>query len=1330
MSEPLKVLLAEDNPDDTELALIELRRAGFDPDWRRVDTEKAFVAQLDGSVDVILSDYDMGGFTGLRALELLKQSGLEIPFILVSGTIGEDLAVISMKNGATDYLLKDRLVRLGPAVVNARAECKMRQEQGRLAELAQRQQAELRVLFDLMPAMIWFKDAENRILRVNQRVADTAGKSVAEIEGKPSVEIYPHEAARFFADDLKVIRSGVPALGIVESLRDLAGREIWVQTDKVPVFDKDQRVIGIVVMAQDITVRKQAEEALRESEQRFSGAFEHSPIGVSLLSLEGRWLKVNRALCQLLGYTELELLALGFQDVTHPDDLEQSMDYVRRISAGEVQSYEIEKRYIHHSGRTVVAVVNVSAVPDRHGRPAYFVAQFQDVTQRREAEIALAELSRQTARRERLFDTAFSSMSDFAQVYDRNGRLLFANQSLLKLWGRTLESVVGKDFLDLGYPLALAGKLQAQLMEVFERGNVITDETAYVSPAGAQGFYEYIFSPVLADDGSVEFVVESTRDVTERKRAADAAKRSAKLLRDIIDGLGPSMFVALLTPDGVLVEVNNAPLVAANLKPADVLGKHFADTPWWAGPPEVQAQLRAAIQRAAGGEPSRYDVRTHGAGGEIIDVDFSLQPLRNEAGQVVFLVPSASVITERKRVEEKLRGSLDEFRNLAEAMPQMVWVARADGWNTYFSQQWVDYTGLTSEESHGQSWIRPFHPDDISSAQDAWRLAMVTGVYSIEARLRRADGVYRWWLVRGVPQRDSEGEIVKWFGTCTDIHDMKLAELNIIHTNSALQESEARFLQLAASIDQVFWLREAETGRFLYISPIYERIWGCSSLGLFADPGSWYATIHPDDRDRLRRAAIAPNRQAGRDETYRVIRPDGTERWVRDRWFPVFAPDDTIISYAGLAEDITEKRKLESQYLRAQRMEGIGTLAGGIAHDLNNVLAPILMSVELLRQEALSARGMRLLEMMESSAKRGAGMVKQVLTFARGVDGERVQLDPRHIFQEIERIICETFPHSIAIKFNVARDCSQILGDATQLQQILLNLCVNARDAMPSGGTLSVGASNLVIDDHYAAMNPGAQKGAHVVFEVTDSGSGIPQEIINKIFDPFFTTKAIGKGTGLGLSTLQVIVKSHGGFVQVHSETGKGSTFKIFLPAGVQADIGTNRPFVGDLPRGTGDLILVVDDEEAIRCVTQHTLEAFGYRVLVARDGLEAIALFAQNGAEISVVLTDVNMPRMDGPMLIQSIRHIRPDVRFVATSGVVSAGELEQRADSKVLYHLLKPYTAETLLKTVRLALQAPAGETEWKKDSTGRRSGQVLSSPEAGPARGIDPHENKPAA
>lgn len=382
--------------------------------------------------------------------------------------------------------------------------------------------------------------------------------------------------------------------------------------------------------------------------------------------------------------------------------------------------------------------------------------------------------------------------------------------------------------------------------------------------------------------------------------------------------------------------------------------------------------------------------------------------------------------------------------------------------------------------------------------------------------------------------------------------------------------------------------------------------------------------------------------------------------------------------------DITEKKKLEQQFLRAQRMDSIGTLAGGIAHDLNNALTPILMSIELLKLQERDQRRMSVLQNIESSAKRGAGMVRQLLSFASGVEGKQLAVQVGHLLKEIEKFANETFLKTIQVRSEIPADLWTVKGDPTQLHQVLLNLCVNARDAMPGGGALKLSACNLMIDEHYVGLNGEGEPGPYIVIQVEDTGTGMPPDVIERIFEPFFTTKELGKGTGLGLSTSLGIIKNHGGFVRVYSEVGKGTQFRVHLPSQAVHEDDTAAPVHLELPRGNGELVLVVDDESDVRQITRQTLEAFGYRVLLAADGAEATALYAARKQDISAVLTDMMMPIMDGPAAIQVLIRINPDVRIIAASGLNANGMEAKAVNAGVKHFIPKPYTAETLLKTL----------------------------------------------
>ncbi len=414
----------------------------------------------------------------------------------------------------------------------------------------------------------------------------------------------------------------------------------------------------------------------------------------------------------------------------------------------------------------------------------------------------------------------------------------------------------------------------------------------------------------------------------------------------------------------------------------------------------------------------------------------------------------------------------------------------------------------------------------------------------------------------------------------------------------------------------------------------------------------------------------------------------GREVVIEARWTLVRDENDEPQSVFVIDTDISEHRKLEQQFLRAQRMESIGTLAGGIAHDLNNILTPISMAVELLKMRVTDDRSTELLDTVATSARRGANMVGQVLSFARGAEGRRLEIDLQLLFTEIETILRDAIPRNVGLDIRADRYLRMIHGDSNQLHQVILNLCINARDAMPGGGKIRIIAENVEIDPFFAAMNLEAKAGPHVLIRVEDAGGGIHPEIIEKIFDPFFTTKSVGKGTGLGLSTSLAIVRGHGGFIRVSSQIGKGSCFSVYLPASLER-AGPVSPRETVLPsEGEAGTVLIVDDEESIRRIARLTLEAHGYRTLLAVDGGEAVSVYREHGAGIGVVLTDMMMPVMDGTATIRHLREINPGVRIIASSGVAAGREIAHLAEMGIRHILPKPYTAEALLKCVELAL------------------------------------------
>ena len=506
------------------------------------------------------------------------------------------------------------------------------------------------------------------------------------------------------------------------------------------------------------------------------------------------------------------------------------------------------------------------------------------------------------------------------------------------------------------------------------------------------------------------------------------------------------------------------------------------------------------------------------------------------------------------------------------------------------------------------------------------------------------------------------------------LRDRKLAEEKI-REQAALLEVTTDAICLRDLNNQIlFWNKGAET---LYGWQATEA-WGKNASELLFDEPS------PEIEAALLQV-ISKGKWQG--ELTKLTK-SGKEILVASRWSQVCDEQGKPKSILTVDTDITDKKHLEAQLFRAQRLESIGTLASGIAHDLNNILTPILAGAQLLPLKFPDAdeRTRHLLKILEINARRGADLVKQVLSFARGVEGKHITLQLRHIIVELAKILKETFPKSIEISIDVLQDLWMVSGDSTQLHQVLMNLCVNARDAMADGGTLSISAENVLIDENYTRMNLEAKEGLYTLITVADTGIGIPGEILDRIFEPFFTTKDVGQGTGLGLSTVLGIIKSHGGFVNVYSEVGNGTSFQVYLPA--VEGMETLSP--EDLPpqRGHGELILVVDDEVAIQEITRTSLEAHNYKILVASDGIEAIAVYAQNRDKISAVLMDIMLPLLDGLTAIRTLQKINPEVRIIASSGLMSDNKLSVIAATGVSTFLSKPYTVNELLLSLQKIL------------------------------------------
>jgi PAS domain S-box-containing protein len=630
-----------------------------------------------------------------------------------------------------------------------------------------------------------------------------------------------------------------------------------------------------------------------------------------------------------------------------------------------------------------------------------------------------------------------------------------------------------------------------------------------------------------------------------------------------------------------------------------------------------------------------------------------------------------------KKTEQALRQSEERLRIVAKATNDVIWEWDMANNRVWFSENFPAAfghkieTGITSE-----AWFDFIHPDDKQSVLTSVAALLAGGgrIWWGEYRLRHHNGSYADIFDRASVVYDQDGRASSMVGIKIDISERKQAE-GKIRDQAALLD-KARDAIIVCDLDRkiTFWNKGAE------------RIYGWSAaeaVGKNIRQLLFEGEITAQIMDAIKSLNERGEWMGELQETTK----SGKHVIVQARSTVICDDHGRPRSFLLINTDITEHKQLEEQFLRAQRLESLGVLVSGIAHDLNNTLVPIMIGVEILQRETLSEDAVSMVHTMGTSARRSAEMIKQMLMFARGGETSKTLVQPGRLLNEIGKVITDTFPKSIRCEVRVGKDLHPLFCVSTQLHQVLMNLCVNARDAMSEQGTLTMSAENITLKTSEAAGISGASPGSYVCLSVADTGQGIPPEQLEKIFLPFFTTKAPGKGTGLGLSTCQSIVKNHDGFMTVHSVVKSGSEFKVYLPGAGMKPIEPATVTAPVLPAGKGERILLVDDEESILAMTRAALENYGYTVSTAVSGMEAIARFHENPGAFDLIITDLAMPFMDGHTMITALQKIRPDIKIIASSG--SETEAETRLQNlSTDGFILKPFTTEKLLHTIRQTL------------------------------------------
>jgi PAS domain S-box-containing protein len=1004
----------------------------------------------------------------------------------------------------------------------------------------------------------------------------------------------------------------------------------------------------------------QVSETLRQTqrlagEHRFRALIEHSRDGLSLVDANDRIIYLSPAVSTIGGYTQEEQLGRLGMDTTHPDDLQMVRGIFSDVIAHPGKSTEMHWRRLHKNGKTVClegAMTNLLADPAVQA----IVTNYRDITERKHIE---ADFHRN------------QSMLRMASRLGRIGPWTVELPSRNLTWSDEVRAIhevptdyiPGMEKLFDFYPPGHRTAVRDALDSCMRDGTPFDLQMQVITAKGRNIWIHAIGEAVRDEQNAIQRIQGVYQDISERMQAAEEGRRVADRLTTALESITDSFYT--LDHEWRFTYVNHQAELVFKRTRAELLGKVL----WDQFPQITDSIIHREFVRAIS---TRTAVQFE-AFSPTFKSWLDLRAYPSALGLAVYFRD----VSDQHKAHEDLIISEERFRLLAKATNDAIWECDMVTGQVSFNEGFEILFGYSKSGADltSASLTDRIHADDRARVAETMKKAIENGesTWSDEFRFRRNDAGYSYVLNRCHIIRDANGKPARILGGMTDLTTRKKAD--------------ERIAELAALLDKA---RDAISVRDLshrvsYWNKSAERIYGWTSAEmagqsvrehLYKDTVEFDKAVHEATANGEWIGELSPTSKDGR-----LLLIDSRLTLVRDS-------SGNPSSILAICTDITERRKLEQQYLRAQRLESIGTLAGGIAHDLNNVLAPIMLAISLLTKDEKDEKRLGILSIIDSSAKRGADMVRQVLSFARGVEGQRLPVQVPNLLREIEKIINDTFLKNIQVITTFQPDIWMVSGDSTQLHQVLLNLCVNARDAMPDGGTLTLTVENAMLDEHFAALHIEAKPGPYVVIGVEDTGTGIPQEFMDKIFEPFFTTKEVGKGTGLGLSISMAVVKSHSGFMGVYSEPGKGTAFKLYLPAMTASEASSIAKEEPTLPLGHGELVLVVDDEYSVRQITRQTLEAFGYRVLLAADGSEAVALFAVQQNDISLVITDMMMPVMDGNATIRVLTKIRPGVRIIAASGLNENHVIAKAMSNGVKHFLAKPYTAESLLSKIREAL------------------------------------------
>lgn len=890
----------------------------------------------------------------------------------------------------------------------------------------------------------------------------------------------------------------------------------------------------------------------------------------------------------------------------------------------------------------------------------------RDVTQWQLTEDAL--ISSETRYR-----TLVETATDLISIYNMDGNFLYTNPAIESVLGYSPEEAAKLTVFDIipDHLLPVVRERQQQ------RLNFSSDTHRYeieLKHKDGRLIPFDVSSSVFYDKEHQLLNLSIARNISTQKKIESSLKDAEEKYRSIVENVQEGIFQTTL--DGRFIMGNNA--LAKILKYTDtneLLAKITSlSEQLYVEPGHREKLIGELIEK---GFVNDFLSLVYCKNGSQIWISENIKLIRKSDGSPDFLEGTLIDVTSKKETEQKLHEMVSEFSSLIEGIPDSIFFKDFNGrWliinsvaRKLFRLEQIDWQGKTDQElAELLPEMKSAFDACILSDRKAWNAGERIDIIEI---VKDTDGNPHYFETTKIPLFDGNSP----FGLVIigrDITQQRQARETIHEQGLLLDHASDAIIVTDLEFRIQYWNRSAE------------KMYGWKLGDIIGKPIDTLLSRNQNGTEERRNTIRTKGEWSGELSHQNIA---GSEIIVESRQNIIVDSSGEPKSILHINTDITDKKRLERQFLRAQRMESIGRMASGIAHDLNNILSPILISVQRFQDLNIGAEHQNWINMLENNVQRAATMMKQLLMFSRGVEGIHTKTDLQKVIRDVEKIVKSTFPKNISVICSIDQALWPVLGDATQLHQVILNLAVNARDAMPAGGQLFIEAENVVFHQDYIYRFNEAKPGNYILVKVTDSGIGIAPDIMDKIFDPFFTTKDLEKGTGLGLSTVAAIAKSHQGFVNVYSEVGQGAQFKLYIPA-LTSDIEEIEPDNKVLHHdGNGTTILIVDDEEPILSMLSAVLSDYNYNVLTATDGIQAIGLFTTT-PDIQVVITDMNMPKMDGATLIRTLHAIRPGLSIIATSGLPERDIHHEDIRRMIVSFLMKPYRTEAVLKELARVL------------------------------------------